>query len=141
MISNKVCRKFHPVRDQTNQCLPESLKTNNKYLPTKNIQCIWKKMCFRNEGLVKMFLGKEKLGKFVTIRTILHAKSFQLCLTLCDTMDCSLPGFFVHVILWASILEWTVMLSSRGSSLLRDQIRISCNSCISNRLFNCLTRK
>ena len=30
----------------------------------------------------------------------------QSCLTLCDPMDCSLPGFCVHGILQARILEW-----------------------------------
>ena len=30
----------------------------------------------------------------------------QLCLTPCDTMDCSLPGSSVHEILQAKILEW-----------------------------------
>ena len=30
----------------------------------------------------------------------------QLCLTLCDCMDCSLPGSSVHGILQARILEW-----------------------------------
>ena len=30
----------------------------------------------------------------------------QLCPTLCDPMDCSLPGYFVHGILQARILEW-----------------------------------
>ena len=29
----------------------------------------------------------------------------QLCVTLCDLMDCSLPGSSIHVILQASILE------------------------------------
>ena len=29
----------------------------------------------------------------------------QLCLTLCNSMDCSLPGFSVHVIFQARILE------------------------------------
>ena len=29
----------------------------------------------------------------------MHAKSLQLCLTLCDPMDCSLPGSSVHGIL------------------------------------------
>ena len=33
----------------------------------------------------------------------------QLCLTLCDPMDCSLPGFSVHGILQARILEWVAM--------------------------------
>ena len=33
------------------------------------------------------------------------AKSLQLCLTLCDPMDCSLPSSSVHWILQARILE------------------------------------
>ena len=40
----------------------------------------------------------------------------QLCPTLCDPMDCSLPGFSVHGILQARILEWVAMPSSMGSS-------------------------
>ena len=34
------------------------------------------------------------------------AKSLQLCLTLCDPMDCSLLGSFVHGIFQARVLEW-----------------------------------
>ena len=34
------------------------------------------------------------------------AKSLQSCPTLCDPMDCILPGSSVHVILQARILEW-----------------------------------
>ena len=30
----------------------------------------------------------------------------QLCPTLHDPMDCSLPGFFVHGIFQARVLEW-----------------------------------
>ena len=30
----------------------------------------------------------------------------QLCLTLRDPMDCSLPGSFVHGIFQARVLEW-----------------------------------
>ena len=33
----------------------------------------------------------------------IHTKSLQLCLTLCDPMDCSLPGSSVHGILQARI--------------------------------------
>ena len=43
-------------------------------------------------------------------------KSLQLCLTLCDPMDCSLPGSSVHGILQARILDWVAMTTSRGSS-------------------------
>ena len=41
----------------------------------------------------------------------MHARSLQSCLTLCDPMDCSLPGSSVHGILQARIM--VVMLSSR----------------------------
>ena len=41
---------------------------------------------------------------------------FQSCLTLCDPMDCSLPGFSVHGIFQASVLEWVAISFSRGSS-------------------------
>ena len=50
----------------------------------------------------------------------------QLCLTLCDPMDCSPPGSSVHGILQARILEWIAISFSRGSSQLRDQTQVSC---------------
>ena len=37
----------------------------------------------------------------------------QSCLTLCDPMDCSLPGSSVHGISQARILEWVAISSSR----------------------------
>ena len=40
----------------------------------------------------------------------------QKCLTLCDPMDCSLPGSSVHGILQARILEWIAIPTCRGSS-------------------------
>ena len=58
------------------------------------------------------------------------AKLLQSCPTLSDPMDCSLPGFSVHGILQARILEWVAMPSFRASSLLRDRTRISYVSCI-----------
>ena len=41
--------------------------------------------------------------------------SLQSCLTLCDPMDCNLPGSSVHGILQARMLEWVAMPFSRGS--------------------------
>ena len=58
------------------------------------------------------------------------AKSLQLCLTLCDPMDCSLPGSTVCRILQARILEWVSMPSFRGSSRPRDRTHVSYVSCI-----------
>ena len=40
----------------------------------------------------------------------------QLCLTVCDPTDYSLPGSFVHGILQARILEWVDFPFSRASS-------------------------
>ena len=36
------------------------------------------------------------------------------CLTLCNPMDCSLPGFYVHGIFQARVLEWVAISFSRG---------------------------
>ena len=50
----------------------------------------------------------------------------QSCPTLCNTMDCSLPGSFIHGIFQARVLEWVAISFSRGSSWLRDQTQVSC---------------
>ena len=49
----------------------------------------------------------------------------QSCPTLCDPMDCSLPGSLVHGIFQARILEWAAISFSRGSSQPRDWTRVS----------------
>ena len=54
------------------------------------------------------------------------AKSLQLCLTLCDAMDCVLPGSSLHGILQARILAWVIIPFSRESSTPRDQNHVSC---------------
>ena len=45
----------------------------------------------------------------ITVTHVL-AKLLQLCLTLCEPMDCSLPGSSVHGILQERILEWVAKL-------------------------------
>ena len=45
----------------------------------------------------------------------------QLCLTLCDPVDCSQPSFSVHEIFQARILEQVAISSFRGSSQPRDR--------------------
>ena len=49
----------------------------------------------------------------------------QSCVTLCDPMDCSLPGSSVHGIFQSLVLEWIAISFSRGSSWPRDQTRVS----------------
>ena len=52
----------------------------------------------------------------------------QSCPTLCDSMDCSLPGCSLHEIFQARLLECVAILFSQGSSQTRDWTRISCIS-------------
>ena len=48
----------------------------------------------------------------------------QLCPTLCDPMDCSLPGSSVHGIFQAIFLEWIAISFSKRSSQPRDQTQV-----------------
>ena len=50
-------------------------------------------------------------------------KVTQSCLTLCNPMDCSLPGSSVRGIFQARVLEWVAVSFSRRSSQPRDQPR------------------
>ena len=49
----------------------------------------------------------------------------QLCLTLCHPFDGSLPGFSIHEIFQARVLEWVAISYSRGSSQYRDWTYVS----------------
>ena len=48
----------------------------------------------------------------------------QSCLTLCDPMDCSLPGSSVHSIFQTRVLVWVAISFSRRSSRLRDWTQV-----------------
>ena len=52
------------------------------------------------------------------------SKVAQSCLTLCNPMDCSLPGSS-HGIFQAKVLEWVAISFSRGSSPPRDRTWVS----------------
>ena len=49
----------------------------------------------------------------------------QWCLTLCDPMDCSLPGSSIHGIFQARILQWVAISFSKRSSQPRDWTQVS----------------
>ena len=57
----------------------------------------------------------------------------QPCANLCNPMDCSLPGSYVHGIFQASVLEWVAISFSRGFSQPRDRTWVSCTA---SRFFN-----
>ena len=81
---------------------------------------------FSNSNFNNLFWGKT----FIHFQPILleWVKVAQSCLTLCDPMDCNLPGSSVHGILQARILEWVAVPFSRGSSQPRDPTQISHNA-------------
>ena len=71
----------------------------------------------------------DEIFKDVTkegLKCVVKVKVTQLCLILCDPMDCSLLGSSVHGIFQARVLEWVAFTFSRGSSRPRDQTRVSC---------------
>ena len=69
---------------------------------------------FESEDFDIWILGRNKCSVHnIKVKKVLVV---QLCLTLCDTMDCSPPGFPVHELLQARILEWVAIPFSRGSS-------------------------
>ena len=77
----------------------------------------------RNAGLEEAQAGIKIAGRNINNLRYAHDTTLmaesevaQLCLTVCDPMDCSLPGSFVHGISQARILEWLVISFSRGSS-------------------------
>ena len=45
-----------------------------------------------------------------------ESKVAQSCPTLSDSMDCSLPGSFVHGIFQARVLEWVAIAFSEDNS-------------------------
>ena len=69
--------------------------------------------------------------KKTTTTIVLNAEKWkesevtQSCPTLCDPMDCSLPGLSVHGIFQGRVLEWVVISFSRGSSSPRDWTQVS----------------
>ena len=60
---------------------------------------------FCSPNFVKLMIGSASLCYYLP-RMHACAKSLQSCPTLCDPMDCSLPGSSVHGILQERILEW-----------------------------------
>ena len=89
-------------------------------------------ICCLQRGFLLTFQGRK--GWLKTLGACMHAKSLQLCPTLFDPIDCSLPGSSVHGILQERILEWVALPSSRGSSRPRDSTHISYVFCTGRRI-------
>ena len=82
---------------------------------------------FKNWKTLSGILRTEEVGDSSSCSP-LKVKVAQSCPTLCDPMDCSPSGSFVHGILQARILEWVVISFSRGSYRSRDRTQVSCTA-------------
>ena len=119
--------------------LPEWLKTSDDTkIPHLTRQVVghplfedWPYFVYVNRFLLPWNKDECRSREYLLgIRCCLNVCSVtQLCLTLCDPLDCSPPGSSVHGILQARILEWVAISSSRGSSWPRDWTHISYVSC------------
>ena len=73
-------------------------------------------------------MSEKSLVKDTTVMWGLKVLVTQLCLTLCNPLDCSPPGSSVHGILQARILEQAAIPFPRGSSRTREQTWVSCKA-------------
>ena len=82
----------------------------------------------RNAGLDEAQAGIKIAGRNINnFRYADESESevTQSCPTLWDPMDCSLPGFSIHGIFQARVLEWVAISFSRVSSWPRDWTWVS----------------
>ena len=82
-------------------------------------------LCVLPYARYRRHCGGQEVLKVVFI---LKVKVTQLCPTLCNPMDCSLPGSPVHGILQARTLEWVAIPFPRGSFQPRIWTKVSCTA-------------
>jgi len=73
-------------------------------------------------------------SKFVELYNQCACSVALSCQILCNPMDYSPPGSFVHGIILARILEWVATSFSRGPSQPRHWAWVSCTLCIGRRI-------
>ena len=82
-------------------------------------------LCYDSHMFLPGFLWPGLPCRHLPLWRCIRAKSLQSCLSLHDTMDCSLPGSSVYGISQARVLEWISISSSRRSSQCRDWTQVS----------------
>ena len=80
---------------------------------------------FSNERMMARKLWLTVKGDRSLGNCCVHCSITQLCLTLCDPTNGSLPGSSVHGIFLARILEWVTIPFSGGFSQPKDRTWVS----------------
>ena len=78
--------------------------------------------------LIRNMIGSLRFQGSLQEESFVHSVALS-CLTLCDPMNCSLPGSSVYDISQARILGWIAISFSRVSSRIRDWTHVSCVFC------------
>ena len=109
---------------QVGRCIPSLLENNTKcrryhycrndYLNLKN-----------NVEMDDTSITLAQCDFFIILKWS-ESEVSQSCLTLCNSLDCSLPGSSVNGIFQARVLEWVAIFFSRESSQPRDGSWVSC---------------
>ena len=95
------------------------------FMRSSEIIVIWVRMFITSLHTIQCWSSPQlSLPSFLCVWGLVS----QLCLTLCDAMDCSPPGSSIHGIFQTRILEWVAISFSRGSSRPRDRTRVSCTA-------------
>ena len=101
--------------------LPPSIPLAITELVPMSHVSVWSALLRTDKGVLgcdrdrKKHLMEDPKDADVTVLKV-KVSVAELCLTLCEPIDCSLPGSSVHGILQASMLEWVAIPFSRGSS-------------------------
>ena len=83
----------------------------------------WYDLIWSDDIVIQIFID------YIPLKVIIRwseSEVAQLCPTLCNPVDCSLPGFSIHGIFQARILEWVAVSFSRGYSWPRGWTQVSC---------------
>ena len=67
-------------------------------------------ICFLTVSIQVLCPFSKRLFIYLLLSCMCCAKSLQSCPSLCNPMDCSLPGLAVHGIIQARILQWVARI-------------------------------